>query len=238
MNAGVDSSIRERSPISGPLLFETGNERPLTTRRMLGTRYDERSMPEPMIKGAIMRDCVVWYGERYGSDALKQAAERLPDDVRAMLDIESPTFHLLGSLWYPARLVHAFLEALARDRSATEMNRLLYDATRGLVKGGARQSVYRFFLERLVTPEIYAVCVPRFWRQLHSTGDRQVKIARRGYAESIVTNWPGHHPLLCTLTIETMSAVFETMGCKSVTWDRVACVSNGARECKTLLSWR
>jgi hypothetical protein len=194
-------------------------------------------MSEPMIKGAIMRDFVVWYGERYGSDALKHTAERLPEDVRAMLDVSNPTFHLLGSLWYPARVVHAFLESLAHGLSPAEINRLLHDANRSFIKTGARQSVYRFLLERLVTPEIYAVCVPRFWKQFHSTGDRRMTIVRRGFAESSVANWPGHHPLLCTMTIETMCAVFETMGCKNVSWERVACISDGARECKTLVSW-
>jgi hypothetical protein len=194
-------------------------------------------MPEPMIKGAVMRDFVVWYGDRYGASALKRMGERLPEDIRAMLDLDNPTFRLLGSLWYPARIVHAFLEALAQGRTPDEVNRLLHDANRNFIKTGARQSVYRFLLERLVTPEIYGVCVPRFWKQLHSTGDRRVKIVRRGFAESTVANWPGHHPLLCTMTIETMCAVFETMGCKNVSWERVSCVSDGASECKTLVSW-
>ncbi|MEO7113153.1 MAG: hypothetical protein ABI183_22130 [Polyangiaceae bacterium] len=195
-------------------------------------------MSEPMIKGAILRDFVVWYGERYGTDSLKQTAALLPEEFRAIIDIGNPTFHLLGSLWYPARLVHAFLEALAHDRTPAAMNRLMHEANRSFLKTGARHSVYRFLLERLVTPEIYAVCVPRFWKQLHSTGERRMKIVRRGYAESTVFNWPGHHPLLCTMVIETMCTVFESMGCKNVSWERATCVSDGARECKTLVSWQ
>jgi hypothetical protein len=195
-------------------------------------------MPEPMIKGAVMRDFVVWYGDRHGAEALKRMGERLPPDVREIIDTGSPTFRLLGSLWYPARIVHAFLEVLAQGRTAAEMNKLLHDANRSFIKTGARQSVYRFLLERLVTPEMYAVLVPRFWKQLHSTGDRRVKITRPGFAESTVSNWPGHHPLLCTMVIETMCTVFETMGCKNVSWERVSCVSDGARECKTHVSWQ
>jgi hypothetical protein len=195
-------------------------------------------MPEPMIKGAVMRDFVVWYGERYGPSFLRRTAERLPPHVREKIDVDHPTFRILGSLWYPAEIVHAFLEAIAQGRTPAEMNRLLHDANRNFLQNGVRQSVYRFLFERLGTPEIYAVCVPRFWKQLHSTGERRVKIIRPGLAESIVFNWPGHHPLLCTMTIETMCAVFETMGCKNVSWERVSCVSDGARECKTFVSWQ
>jgi hypothetical protein len=194
-------------------------------------------MPEPMIKGAVLRDFVVWYGGHYGPSFLRRTGERLPAHIRELIDIDHPTFRLLGSIWYPVGVVHAFLDVLSQGRTPVEMNRLLHDANRMFLQDGVRQSVYRFLFERLGTPEIYAVLVPRFWRQLHSTGDRRVKIIRPGLAESTVSNWPGHHPLLCTMVIETMCAVFETMGCKSVSWDRVSCVSDGARECKTLVSW-
>jgi hypothetical protein len=43
--------------------------------------------------------------------------------------------------------------------------------------------------------------------------------------------------VLCTITIETMCAVLETMGCKALRWKRTACVSRGAKECVTLLEW-
>lgn len=194
-------------------------------------------MSEPMIKGAVMRDFVVWYGAHYGPAYLRRTGDRLPQHIRDRIDLEHPTFRLLGSLWYPVEIVHAFLEAIAHGRTPAEMNRLLHDANRNFLRTGMRQSVYRFLFERLVTPEIYAVLVPRFWKQLHSTGERRIKIIRPGFAESTVANWPGHHPLLCTMVIETMCAVFETTGCKNVSWERVSCVSDGASECKTHVTW-
>jgi len=83
------------------------------------------------------------------------------------------------------------------------------------------------------------------WKQLHSTGEREVTIfeepgpngERR--AESIVRDWPGHHPVLCTVTIETMCAIFETMGCREVEWRRTKCISkDGGRACVTERTWR
>ena len=195
-------------------------------------------MPEPMIKGGVIRDFVEWYGARYGVDSVRRLGEKLPAPFQAMLDLDDPAYKLLGSSWYPARLVHAMLDVLASDKTPQEMARFLHEANRGFVKEGATKSVYRFFLQKLVTPEMYAVCVPRFWRQWHSTGERRMKIVRKGLAESYVSRWPGHHPHLCTMTIETMCAVFETMGCTGVTWERLYCVSDGASECKTIVKWR
>jgi hypothetical protein len=194
-------------------------------------------MPEPMIKGAVIRDFIEWYGAQRGADDVRRLGQRLPPDLQAMIDLDDHGFKLLGSSWYPARLVHAILDAHAMERTPEEMARFLHDANRGFIKTGAAKSVYRFFLRKLVTPEMYALCVPRFWKQWHSTGERRVKIIGRGLAESFVFNWAGHHPHLCTMTIETMCAVFETMGCKNVSWDRVECVSKGAPHCKTIVTW-
>lgn len=195
-------------------------------------------MSEPMVKGAIIRDFVEWFGARQGAEAVRRLGHRLPPHLQAMIDVEAPAFHLLASSWYPAKLVHALFDALAEGRTPDEMQRFIHDANREFLRtGGARKSVYRFFLDKLATPDLYAFFVPRFWKQLHSTGTREVKIVRRGLAESKTRGWAGHGPHLCTMAIETMCTVFEAMGCRDVTWERTLCVSNGDKECKTIVRW-
>lgn len=195
-------------------------------------------MREPMVKGAIIRDFVEWYGERHGATTVHDLGRRLPAEHRALLDVDAPAFHLLASSWYPAKLVHAIFDVLAEGRTPEEMRRFIHDANRDFLRtGGASKSVYRFFLEKLATPDLYAFLVPRFWKQLHSTGEREVKIVRRGLAESTTRAWSGHGPHLCTMAIETMCTVFETMGMSNVSWDRVLCVSNGDALCKTIVRW-
>ncbi len=54
----------------------------------------------------------------------------------------------------------------------------------------------------------------------------------------MVESWPGHHPLLCWITIYTMAYMFEVMGYKRWSVDRVACVSQGAARCETILRYR
>ncbi len=81
--------------------------------------------------------------------------------------------------------------------------------------------------------------MPRLWRQLHTTGKRKITIDTPTSATSIVAEWPGHHAVLCTITIETMRAIFERMGKRDVRWERTRCVSkHGGTECVTKLTWR
>lgn len=194
-------------------------------------------MPEPMIKGAAIREFVAWYEARYGKEPLHQMAARVPADLAHHIDPEASTMTFLASTWYPARLVHAMLEAICETTSEAELELAIKEATRDIVQRGG-STVYRFFFHKLVTPELYAAAVPRLWRQLHSTGDRRITIVRPGLAESVVSRWPGHHRMLCTITIETMCALFGNMGKKDVRWHRAACISRGDRECLTRVTWR
>jgi len=168
---------------------------------------------------------------------VRSIAQHLPDDLRACLDPDAPGIRLLASSWYPARLAHLILDALSEGLTEQQIQTMSRDATRDIVKRGT-SSIYGFVLRRLITPEMYALSVARLWRQWHDTGDREVRVTSATTAQSKVLRWGGHHPVLCTITIETMCAVFEAMGCKSVTWQRTACVARGAKECATLLEWK
>lgn len=190
------------------------------------------------MKGAVLREFVEWYASNHGEERMRALAERLPEDLRRELDPSEPGVKLLASSWYPARLSHLLLDALTEGMTDLQVQRLARDATRYVVERGTT-GIYRFALRRLVTPELYALSVARLWRQWHTTGDREVEVTSPTTARSVVRRWPGHHPVLCTITIETMCAVLETMGCKEVRWERTACVSRdaGPRECVTLLEW-
>lgn len=194
-------------------------------------------MDEPKIKGGVIREFFDWYQNEVGVEYVRSLLPRLPDDVRAMLDPDDPFITLLPASWYPCRLVHVVLDVMTEGLTEVQIRKLAHDANRAVVRRDVG-SVYRFFLDKLATPEMYALAVPRFWKQFHSTGKRKIEIIRDGEAESIVSDWGGHHPILCTITLETMCAVFELMGKKDVKWERTACVSAGASECVTRLTWR
>lgn len=209
----------------------------MCARAAVGYDRIDRMPAQPMIKGGAIREFFAWYERRFGAEAVRAMAARVPDDLRDALDPDEPIVRILSASWYPASLVHAMLDALAEGRTSQEVDRLARDASREVVKNGMN-SVYRFLLEKLVSPEIYARMIPRLWHQLHSTGVRTMTILGEGEAESRITRWPGHHPALCALTNELMCAIFETMGCRNVRWERVRCITHdGGDTCVSRVTW-
>src|SRR5262245_60085947 len=96
---------------------------------------------------------------------------------------------------------------------------------------------YRALFELLASPSLYARLIQHGWRQLHTTGHRTMVLPRPGEAESEISNWPGHHPILCDVTAETMAALFRIMLGTHVQVKRVTCVSEGAPTCRSRMSW-
>ena len=43
-------------------------------------------------------------------------------------------------------------------------------------------------------------------------------------SEQVITSWDGHHPLLCELSISSLTAFHEHMGCTNVRVRRTSCV--------------
>ena len=193
-------------------------------------------MAEPMIKGGVLREFVQWYEQNHGTERLREVTRALPEDLRSYVDPYDPVVKLLAASWYPSRFCNLMLEKVADGLAEPEIERMAYDANRSLF-ARRTSSVYRFALARLVSPELYALSIPRLWRQLHSTGDRTIRVTGTT-AESTVANWGGHHPVMCTITIETMCAVLEHMKCRDVTWRRISCVSRGGDACVTKVSWK
>ena len=194
-------------------------------------------MGEAMIKGGAIREFFAWYERKFGIESVRDMARRVPSDLAPLVDPDDPVVHFLASSWYPARLVHSMLDTMNEGRSDLEIERLARDATRHVVANGMG-SVYRFLLEKLGSPQIYASMIPRMWRQLHDTGDRSVEIVEEGRAISKVANWAGHHRVLCMLSTMLMCAIFEQMGKKNVKWTCTRCISrDGGRECVYEVRW-
>ena len=209
------------------------------------TRFTARSvtfgggaMGEAMIKGGAIREFFAWYERKFGIESVREMAKRVPPDLAALVDPDDPIVHLLAASWYPARLVHSMLDTMHDGRSEQEMERFARESTRDVVKN-RMSSVYRVLFQKLGSPEIYALMIPRMWRQLHDTGDRSLEITGEGRATSRVSRWEGHHPTLCMLSVQLMSAIFEEMGCRDVRWRRVRCIGRAtAGECVYDVSWK
>lgn len=192
-------------------------------------------MSEPQIKGAAVRELVLWYDRKYGHDATMRLVETVRPPLAGMIDVNRPALGILGASWYPMSITHPMLDRLVAIHGR-EGRDLARDANRDVVPTLIR-GVYRVLFRAAASPELYARHVGRLWGRLHSTGERTMEIRAEGEAFSVVKNWPGHHPMLCWITIYTMAYVFEAMGYKQWSVDRLSCVAHGAPQCETVMRY-
>jgi hypothetical protein len=188
------------------------------------------------MKGAAIREFLLWYERRHGHGALLGLFERVPPSLISLVDPTRPAVGILPASWYPVSLTHPMLTLLV-DRFGNEGRALAFEANREVVPRMIR-GLYRVLFKTAATPERYARHVQRLWRNHHTTGNRSVTIVAPGEAVSTTENWPGHHPLLCWVVIYTMAFVFEQMGYPHWTVERTECVEHGGSKCQTVLRYR
>ncbi len=189
------------------------------------------------VKGAALLYCMSWYAKRYGPEQLAAIARRIPPAERDALDPSLPLLGVLATQWYPARTIGLLLDGVTQGLTEAERMRLIRESTTEAVERAIR-GVFRLPFKLLGTPERYAKHIQRFWNQIHDTGTRHIEIVGPGEAISIIEDWPGHHPLLCAVTMETMAAVFRRMGLSDVEVLRVECVASHDAHCKAIVRWQ
>jgi hypothetical protein len=199
--------------------------------RVVGPTADE-----PCIKGAVLREMLIWYVTRFGRVEADRLFRSVPPEHARLLHRSEPAFGILSTNWYPMSLLRPVLDAaveglpdegraIAREANATVVPRMI-------------RGVYKVLFDMAATPERYARHVPKMWHSLHTTGRRSMSIRAPGEALSVVEDWPGHHPLICWAVIYTMAYLFQAMGYKTWEVERVACVAHGAARCETILQYR
>ncbi|MBL8740407.1 MAG: hypothetical protein JNK04_04915, partial [Myxococcales bacterium] len=172
----------------------------------------DRAHPTPLVKGSAIREFALWYEARHGRAYVGEVIRRLPPDLHDHIWPERQGFGLVANDWYPTEVVHALLDTLASGRSDQEMSSLMREATAFTVRRLSR-GLYQFLFRMVASPALYARHIQKAWSMLHTTGRRAISLDEPGIAISTIEDWPGHHRWLCELSMETMRAVFEAMGC-------------------------
>lgn len=188
------------------------------------------------LKGAAVREVLRWYAQAYGQDRVRAAVAAMPPALGAQLDPGDPTLGLLANGWYDVAIVHALLEAIMAPYPAGDRHALIARAAREGVRH-SMNGVYKFAVAQIVTPSFYARNIQRLWSMLHDGGRREIVLVGEGRARSRTWDWPGHHPILCEVTIETMCALLEVATGRDVYARRTSCVSEGAAECVADVKW-
>lgn len=197
----------------------------------------DRAHPTPLVKGSAIREFALWYEARNGRAYVDEVLLRLPSELHDHIWPERHALGLVANDWYPSPVVHALLDTVAGGRSEREMSALMREATAFTVRRLSR-GLYQFLFRMVASPALYARHIQKAWGMLHTTGRRAISLAEPGVANSTIEDWPGHHRWLCELSMETMRAVFEAMGCIELDLTRTECVSKGDPLCRALLHYR
>jgi hypothetical protein len=195
-------------------------------------------MPLGHIKGAAFREFLAWYGRTHAQDALLSHLSAMPGPLAAELDARKEALGVLASQWYPAELVHALLDEIARGRSPSELAAFTDQASAAVMQA-TLSGLYRVLFEWMATPARYARYAPKLWSSYYDSGQLSIQYDHgEATAVSTVRHWPAHHPLICDLNRGASPAIYRAMGCKDAHCTRVACVSKGDAECRFVTKWR
>jgi hypothetical protein len=184
----------------------------------------------------MVRELLLWHDRRFGHEETARLASGLSPDALARVDTSQPALGILSATWYPMSVTHPMMDAVAA-RGGNEGREFAMQANREVVPRMIR-GVYRTMFDVVASPENYARHVGRLWRRLHTTGERSMVLRAPGEAVSRIDGWTGHHPLACWLTIYTMAYVFDAMGYRHWTVERLTCVAHGGERCETLLRFK
>ncbi|MFO0550426.1 MAG: hypothetical protein U0271_18670 [Polyangiaceae bacterium] len=188
-----------------------------------------------LIKGGAIREFLLWYETRFGRAYVERMLKRLPRTEAQFIWPERQALGIVINDWYPSPVVHALLDAIFEDLDEPVADELIREAG-GFVVRRLSRGLYQFLFRMVASPGLYAKHVQKAWSQLHNTGLRRIELSRN-CADSTIEDWPGHHPRLCQITMETMRQVFEAMGCRDVRLERIACVSRGDDLCRAKLHY-
>lgn len=193
--------------------------------------------PPARIKGAVIRDFILWHVRENGQGPLARAVQRLPADQRDVFDLAKEGLGVLSSDWIAASAVHAVLDDLTKGLSAAEYDELARKAADAAISG-MMTGVQKIVFATLMTPNAYAKIVNLAFRLNYEHGrvisEQLGPTRQRGYVEG----WASHHPFLCRLNVEIKARVYRAMKCEDVRIEARFCRSLGDKECSSIIVWR
>ncbi len=193
-------------------------------------------MRTPSIKGIAFREFIGWYELTRWREAMLRAIEALPLDLRFMIQPDLPHSGLLPGSWYPTALAAKLLENVTWGLDLEQRAALLREGVE-LAVGVTLTGVYRVLFNTLMNPERHAKYAQKIWDNYYNTGKVVGTLIAPGRAEQGVTDWSGHHPLLCELSIWSLTTFHKHMKCKNVKVSRSACILTGHDECRFHINW-
>ncbi|MBK7579134.1 MAG: hypothetical protein IPI67_02920 [Myxococcales bacterium] len=188
------------------------------------------------IKGNAFREFLVWYAEHSGTEALRAAFDALPERLQSEVDPRRPGLGVLPSVWYPIELVHALLDTACAGLSDEELDDFARQAARATISR-MMKGLQRAVFSLLVSPRRYPKVINSLWGLSYDTGRVQVIELSSTSHEGVITEWLGHHPMICRMNHLSKLHIYAAMGCRDVSVELTRCVSRGDPDCRSVVRW-
>ncbi len=189
------------------------------------------------IKGAALSEFLNWYGKEFGINVVWDKIDRLsPEAKRLLTNQDKMIVGVLATTWYPAPVIHAFLESLFRGMNQENQQTIIaYGAKHVMEK--TLHGVYRLLFRTMISPNLYARFSQKLWDRYYDNGTMKKRTMGRHMQSTTITDWNSHHPILCDLNYEASAFIYGAMGCKNVHSNRTGCVSRGDTACSFEITW-
>jgi hypothetical protein len=188
------------------------------------------------IKGAAFREFVAWVEKDRGPEALARLVTGLAADDQRQYLPGRPALGLLAATWYPAALIHRFLDELTVGLPDAELERMARKGAEYTMQTNLR-GVYRSLFSLFVSPKIYAMGMQQLWNLHYDSGRVGNLEAGPNRHRAVIHDWRGHHPFICRLNMAAVFPLYGAMGCRDLVAEREACVSSGDAMCAWNITW-
>lgn len=189
------------------------------------------------VKGAAVREFLVWYQQRFGADGITKLLKHVPPAVQHRFDAARPDLGILASAWYPAEIIHAYCDALVRVHQGFELDAILKEGVAFTMKRNLESLYKRFFIKVLLSPERYVKFGQSLWGMHFDNGALDVRWNGPNTLHWTVDGWQSHHRILCQMVTLSEPSVFGAMGCKHVSSVEKGCVAQGDPRCVHVIRW-
>jgi hypothetical protein len=184
-------------------------------------------------KGNTLRYLAPWMLAKFGQPAVRRAFDTLPAELKAGLDAAQPSFGMLASTWYDARIYQKMFDELLASTPRAEYAALARDAGHFVLSQTLR-GVYAKLFSLMATPSLYARYSQKMWNTHYDTGIVTIRHIEPTVAVHRVDGWTGHHDFVCAINRQSGVVVYEMMGLSDVRILRERCAPPS---CESTYAW-
>ena len=191
----------------------------------------------PLIRGTALGPIAAWLAQAGGEAALREVYDRLPEEARTGL---RPGVHNLGidpRTWYACAAAPPMMIEAERHHAPDNRDAYLRLLAERIMRDGINV-FHRALFKLFVSPRIAVENIATAWERYYNEGRCVAEMETDNTCHAVMSNWRGHHPVLCESTAYCGVPILRLAGAREVTVKRVSCVADGGADCRWHLNWQ